>query len=51
MISLGGFLGWHLRGLDPAVWHALRLFQELFRDGDLSIELNGLRSRWDRKPR
>jgi len=42
---------WDARTVTSEVSHALRLFQKLFRDGDLSIELNGLRSRWDRKPR
>jgi len=42
---------WDARTVSSDVSHALRLFQELFRDGDLSIELNGFRSRWDRKPR
>ncbi len=42
---------WDARTVTSDVSHALRLFQELFRHGDISIELNGFRSRWDRKPR
>lgn len=42
---------WDARTVSSNISHALSLFQELFQSGDLSVELNGLRSRWNRKPR
>lgn len=42
---------WDARTVSSDISHALSLFQELFQNGDLSPELSGLRSRWNRKSR
>lgn len=42
---------WDARTVSSNISHALSLFQELFQSGDLSVELDGLRSRWNRKSR
>jgi hypothetical protein len=42
---------WDARTVGAELSHALCIFQELFRDGDLSDGLRQMRSRWNRKSR